>query len=78
MLALQTHASAAVGVAISVTTIPAVAFAGVAAGIADYERGLSALWVLLVNIVMLFVGGVLTLLVQRALARRTARFGTRA
>jgi len=72
MLAFQSRASTAVGVAISVTTIPAVAFAGVAAGIADYGRGVSALWVLLVNIAMLFVGGVLTLLVQRSLARRTS------
>ncbi len=72
MLAFQSRASSAVGVAISVTTMPAVAFAGVAAGIADYERGLSALLVLLVNIVMLFLGGVLTLLLQRALARRAA------
>lgn len=48
------------------------AFAGVAAGIGDYDRGMSALWVLLVNIVMLFVGGVVTLVVQRALVRRRA------
>lgn len=40
--------------------------------IGDYDRGMSALWVLLVNIVMLFVGGVVTLVVQRALVRRRA------
>lgn len=70
MLAFQTRASTAVGVAISVTTIPAVAFAGVAAGIGDFGRGGSALLVLLVNVVMLFIGGLLTLLLQRAVRRR--------
>jgi len=70
MLAFETRASAAVGVAISVTTIPAVAFAGVAIGIAEYTRAEDALVVLLVNVVVLFVAGVLTLLVQRKLGRR--------
>jgi uncharacterized hydrophobic protein (TIGR00271 family) len=70
MLAFQTRASTAVGVAISVTTIPAVAFAGVAAGIGDFGRGESALLVLFVNVIMLFIGGLLTLLLQRAFGRR--------
>ena len=70
MLAFETRASAAVGVAISVTTIPAVAFAGVAIGIGEYGRAEGALVVLLVNVVVLFVAGVLTLLVQRKLGRR--------
>jgi uncharacterized hydrophobic protein (TIGR00271 family) len=70
MLAFETRASAAVGVAISVTTIPAVAFAGVAIGIGEYSRGENALVVLFVNVVVLFVAGVLTLVVQRKLGRR--------
>jgi uncharacterized hydrophobic protein (TIGR00271 family) len=70
MLAFQSRASTAVGVAISVTTIPAVAFFGVAVGIGDYGRGKEALLVLLVNVMMLFVGGVLTLLLQRTIGRR--------
>jgi uncharacterized hydrophobic protein (TIGR00271 family) len=72
MLAFETRASAAVGVAISVTTIPAVAFAGVAIGVAAYGQARSALWVLLVNVVILFLGGVLTLLMQRLFGRRYA------
>ena len=35
MLALETRASAAVGVAVSVTTIPAAAYLGVAAGLGE-------------------------------------------
>ena len=70
MLAFQTRASTAVGVAISVTTIPAVAFAGVAAGTGEFGRGQSALLVLLVNVIMLFMGGLITLLLQRAIGRR--------
>jgi uncharacterized hydrophobic protein (TIGR00271 family) len=69
MLALETRASSAVGVAISVTTIPASAYLGVAAGIGDASKALGALAVLGVNIVMLLSAGSLTLLAQRALAR---------
>jgi uncharacterized hydrophobic protein (TIGR00271 family) len=70
MLAFETRASAAVGVAISVTTIPAVAFAGVAVGIGDYGQAEGALVVLLVNVVVLFLAGALTLLIQRKVGRR--------
>jgi uncharacterized hydrophobic protein (TIGR00271 family) len=68
MLALETRASAAVGVAISVTTIPASAYLGVAAGVGEVGKALGALGVLGVNVAMLLVGGSLTLVVQRALA----------
>jgi uncharacterized hydrophobic protein (TIGR00271 family) len=68
MLAVETRASAAVGVAISVTTIPAAAFLGVALGIGELDRSLSALGVLGANIVMMIAGGSITLAVQRALA----------
>ena len=66
ILALETRASSAVGVAISVTTIPASAYLGVATGIGEETAALGALLVLGVNIAMLLVGGCLTLLVQRA------------
>jgi hypothetical protein len=70
MLALETRASAAVGVAISVTTIPASAFLGVAAGIGELSDSLDALWVLFANVTMMLVGGSLTLIVQRVAAAR--------
>jgi uncharacterized hydrophobic protein (TIGR00271 family) len=66
MMALETRASAAVGVAISVTTIPASAFLGVAAGIGELSKSLEALGVLGANVAMMLIGGSLTLLVQRA------------
>jgi uncharacterized hydrophobic protein (TIGR00271 family) len=69
MLALETRASSAVGVAISVTTIPASAYLGVAAGLGDASKALGALLVLGINITMLLIGGSLTLLGQRALGR---------
>jgi uncharacterized hydrophobic protein (TIGR00271 family) len=65
MLAFETRASAAVGVAISVTTIPAAAYAGVAAGLGEPSDALRGLAVLGVNLVTLQVTGTATLLVQR-------------
>ncbi|HYB29253.1 MAG TPA: DUF389 domain-containing protein [Solirubrobacteraceae bacterium] len=73
MLALETRASSAVGVAISVTTNPASAHLGVAAGVGDAAKALGALAVLGVNIVMLLIGRSLTLVAQRALRQREAR-----
>jgi uncharacterized hydrophobic protein (TIGR00271 family) len=73
MLALETRASSAVGVAISVTTIPASAYFGVAAGAGHASKAAGALAVLGINISMLLLAGSLTLIVQRALARREAR-----
>jgi uncharacterized hydrophobic protein (TIGR00271 family) len=73
MLALETRASSAVGVAISVTTIPASAYLGVAAAVGEAGKAAGAAAVLGVNVVMLTVGGTGALLVQRALARRAAR-----
>jgi uncharacterized hydrophobic protein (TIGR00271 family) len=70
MLALETRASSAVGVAISVTTIPASAYLGVAAGVGEVDKAVGALLVLGVNIIMLLVGGSLTLIVQRSLGQR--------
>ena len=73
MLALETRASAAVGVAVSVTTIPAAAYFGVAAGIGELGSALGALGVLGMNVLMMVVGASGTLAVQRALNRRAAR-----
>jgi len=58
-----------VGVAISVTTIPAAAMAGVAAGLADWPQALGGLLLLSVNVVCLVVAGCATLLAQRFIGR---------
>jgi uncharacterized hydrophobic protein (TIGR00271 family) len=73
MLALETRASAAVGVAISITTIPAAAYLGVAAAVGEADKALGALAVLGVNVAMLLVAGTLTLLIQRRLAATERR-----
>ena len=65
MLALETRASSAVGVAISITTIPAAAYLGVATGDGEVGKAMGALAVLAVNVAMLVIGGTLTLIVQR-------------
>jgi len=68
MLALETRASAAVGVAISITTIPAAAYFGVALGEGEAGKVLGAAAVLGVNVAMILIGGTATLIVQRRLA----------
>lgn len=73
MLALETRASSAVGVAISVTTIPASAYLGVAAGVGQISKAAGALLVLGVNVVMLLAGGCFTLFLQRWLAQASGR-----
>jgi uncharacterized hydrophobic protein (TIGR00271 family) len=70
VLALETRASAAVGVAISVTTIPASAYLGVAAGVGEISKASEALAVLGINVAMLLIGGSLTLVTQEAVTRR--------
>jgi uncharacterized hydrophobic protein (TIGR00271 family) len=75
MLAVETRASAAVGVAISVTTIPATAYLGVALGIGEFSTALSACGVLAANVVMMLSGGSLALAVQRARSRGPERPG---
>lgn len=71
MLSFETKASAAVGVAISVTTIPASAYLGVAIGGGGFEHALGAAVVLAINVSLLIVSGSLTLLVQRRLPNRS-------
>ena len=70
MLALETRASSGVGVAISVTTIPAAAYLGVAVGLGEIGNVGGALAVLGTNVAMLVLGASATLMVQRALRRR--------
>jgi uncharacterized hydrophobic protein (TIGR00271 family) len=70
MLAYETAGSAAVGVAISVTTIPAAAYLGAAIGFAGGEDGLGALVVLTTNVVAIHAACVATLWIQRRRATR--------
>jgi uncharacterized hydrophobic protein (TIGR00271 family) len=67
MLALETRASAGVGVAISVTTVPAAAFLGVALGIGELSKSLGALAVLAANVTMMLAGSSIALIAQRRL-----------
>jgi uncharacterized hydrophobic protein (TIGR00271 family) len=69
MLAVETRASAAVGVGISITTIPAAAYLGVAAGVGEATKVGGALAVLGVNVLMLLIAGTLTLILQRRFAQ---------
>jgi uncharacterized hydrophobic protein (TIGR00271 family) len=65
ILAYETAASAAVGVAISVTTIPAAAYAGCAMALSGFQDGLGALGVLATNVVGIVTAATLTMLVQK-------------
>ena len=79
MLALETRASSGVGVAVSVTTIPAAAYLGVALGLGEKGEALGALGVLGTNVAMLVIAASSTLVLQRGLARRaTVKRGHRA
>jgi uncharacterized hydrophobic protein (TIGR00271 family) len=73
MLSFETRASAAVGVAISVTTIPASAYLGVAIGVG--EKGAGALLVLVINVALLIASGSLTLALQRRISERRRAAG---
>ena len=68
MLAVETRASSAVGVAISVTTIPASAYIGVALDTGELGKSWSAFGVLDVNVAMMLLGGSIALATQRVLA----------
>jgi uncharacterized hydrophobic protein (TIGR00271 family) len=70
MLALETRASSGVGVAVSVTTIPAAAYLGVAMGLGETGHAMGALGVLGANVAMLVIASSATLVLQRVLARR--------
>jgi hypothetical protein len=68
MLAYETAGSAAVGVAISITTIPAAAYVGVDLGLRGNQDGLGSLEVLVTNVVVIQTACVVTLSIQRRLA----------
>jgi uncharacterized hydrophobic protein (TIGR00271 family) len=71
MISFETRASAAVGVAISVTTIPASAYLGVAFGLGEPAKAWGALLVLVVNVALLLFSGTTTLWVQARAAAST-------
>jgi uncharacterized hydrophobic protein (TIGR00271 family) len=73
MLSFETRAAAAVGVAISVTTIPASALFGVSIGLGEVSESWGAAGVLGVNVTLLLVSGVITLALQRRLAQARGR-----
>ena len=58
------------GVAISVTTIPASAYFGVALGLGEAQKGLTALLVLGINVTMLLIAASTTLALQARLANQ--------
>jgi uncharacterized hydrophobic protein (TIGR00271 family) len=71
MLSFETRASAAVGVAISVTTIPASAYLGVAIGAGGIDEAFGALAVLAINVTLMILSGTVTLVIQRWLPNRS-------
>jgi uncharacterized membrane protein len=68
ILSFETRAANAVGVAISVTTVPASALFGVAIALGEFDQALGALAVLAINLVVLVAAGSLTLVLQRRFA----------
>ena len=72
MLALETRAMMAVGVAISVTTIPAAGYLGVSIGLGEMENAGGTLAVLGMNVLMVVVGASCALALQRAIGRHEA------
>jgi uncharacterized hydrophobic protein (TIGR00271 family) len=73
ILSFETRAAAAVGVAISVTTVPASAYFGVAVGLGAVPQSDFALVTLGLYVSLLIVAGTITLAIQRWLvARKTA------
>ncbi len=73
MLSFETRGATAVGVAISVTTVPASAFFGVAMALDETARAWGALLVLGMNMVLLVMGGSLTLWLQRVFTPKHRR-----
>jgi uncharacterized hydrophobic protein (TIGR00271 family) len=69
----RAKSGAVVGVLVSITTIPAAANVGVALAIGEGSEALRSLDLLVVNLLGLLVGGVLTLGLTRAWARRIER-----
>lgn len=67
ILSFETRGATAVGVAISVTTVPASAYFGVAMALGETFEAWGALLVLGINLALLVVGGTITLYLQRML-----------
>ena len=72
ILSFETRAAAAVGVAISVTTVPASAYFGVAIGLGDAGGSTFALVTLAMYVSLLIVAGTITLAIQRWEVNRRA------
>jgi uncharacterized hydrophobic protein (TIGR00271 family) len=68
MISFETRAASAVGVAISVTTIPASALFGVSLGLGEVSVSWGAAAVLAVNVTLLLFSGAATLAIQRRFA----------
>jgi uncharacterized hydrophobic protein (TIGR00271 family) len=73
MISFETRAASAVGVAISVTTIPASALFGVSLGLGEVSVSWGAAAVLAVNVTLLLLSGAATLAVQRRFAASRGR-----
>ena len=68
ILSFETRAANAVGVAISVTTVPASAYLGVGLGVGEIGEAIGALLVLGVNVFLMVLTGTITLFLQRKFA----------
>jgi uncharacterized hydrophobic protein (TIGR00271 family) len=72
MLAYETAGSAAVGVAISVTTIPAAAYIGDAIALQGYQHAAGGVTVLTTNLAGIVTAGAATIYIQRRWRRRVS------
>ncbi len=75
IFAFETKASSAVGVAISVTTVPAAAYVGASLGLMQTTNTAEALAMLAINVLMLLLGASAGLMVQLAVGRRRGVIG---
>jgi hypothetical protein len=69
----RARAAAAVGVAISITTIPAIAYFAVAVVADDYTDSWGALGVLFTSVIALLAAGTVTVAVQRGIRAHQER-----
>jgi uncharacterized hydrophobic protein (TIGR00271 family) len=65
ILSFETRAANAVGVAISVTTVPASGYMGVAIALGELDQALGSAAVLAINLTLLVLSGTITLMLQR-------------
>jgi uncharacterized hydrophobic protein (TIGR00271 family) len=76
IFAFETRAGSAVGVAISVTTVPAAAYVGASLGLMQTANTAEAFVMLAVNVLMLVLGASAGLMVQLAVASRRGTIAT--